>query len=151
MEPLTNKEEKRVVYEVPDGDKPGLLASVFHMKCPNCRRGDMFINKSLFPLNHLLDMPKRCPVCGQKMELEPGFYYGTGYVSYGLSVGTTFIVAIIFGLTYGFDWRDYSIFYFLGIDIGLLILLQPYFMRLSRAIYLYLFVKYGKGARLSSQ
>jgi len=119
-------------------------AAMARMKCPSCRKGNMFSNPSVFPLNHLLDMPERCPACGQKMELEIGFYYGTGYVSYGLSVGLTFVVAIIFALTWGFDWRDYSIFWFLGIDIALLICLQPWLMRYSRVLYLYLFVKYGQ-------
>ena len=117
-------------------------------------RGDLGLGKkpgapgepgvAVFPLGHLLDMPERCPVCGQKMEIEVGFYYGTGYVSYGLSVGLTFIIAIIFALTWGFDWRDYSIFWFLGINIVILVMLQPWLMRYSRVLYLYLFVKYGQ-------
>lgn len=131
--------------------KPSLLPSILAAKCPNCRKGNMYINKGIFPLGHMLDMPEKCLVCGQKMELEVGFYYGTGYVSYGLSVGITFVVAAIFALTWGFDFRDYSIFYFLGIDVVLLILLQPYLMRLSRVLYLYMFVKYGEGARMKSQ
>lgn len=119
-------------------------AAMARMKCPSCRKGDMFCNRSAFPLGRLLEMPERCAVCGQKMELEIGFYYGTGYVSYGLSVGLTFLVAVIFALTWGFDWRDYSIFWFLGIDIALLVVLQPWLMRYSRVMYLYLFVKYGQ-------
>jgi uncharacterized protein (DUF983 family) len=67
-------------------EKPGLLSSIARMKCPNCRKGNMFLNKSILPLGEMMKMPEQCPVCGQKMELEPGFYYGTGYVSYGLSV-----------------------------------------------------------------
>jgi hypothetical protein len=124
--------------------KPPLLLSVFKMKCPCCRKGAMFLNKSIFPFAQLLDMPEQCAVCGQKMELEPGFYYGTGYVSYGLSVGLTFMMAILFAFTWGFDWRDNSIFWFLGIDVALLIILQPWLMRISRVLYLYMFVKYGK-------
>ena len=104
----------------------------------------MFSSPSIFPLKRVLDMPERCPVCGQKTELEPGFYYGTGYVSYGLSVGITFVVAILFHLIIGFSWRDYSIYWFLGADILLLILLQPWLMRMSRVLYLYMFVKYGQ-------
>ncbi len=104
----------------------------------------MFVRPSIFPLKKLLDMPERCPECGQKMELEPGFYYGTGYVSYGLSVGITFLVAILFHLIVGFSFRDYSIYWFLGIDIFLLIVLQPWLMRISRVLYLYMFVKYGE-------
>lgn len=96
-------------------------------------------------------MPDHCPVCGQKMELEVGFYYGTGYVSYGLSVGLTFLLAIIFALTWGFRIDDNSIFIFLATDILLLALFQPWLMRISRVLYLYLFVKYGKGATMQSE
>lgn len=131
--------------------KPAFLPSLLRMKCPNCRKGNMFKQKSLFPLKRLLDMPERCTECGQPMELEVGFYYGTGYVSYALSVGLTFIVAIIFGLTWGFSYKDYSIFYFLGIDIFLLIVLQPWLMRISRVLYLWGFVKYGKGSTIKSE
>ncbi|NDC42124.1 MAG: DUF983 domain-containing protein, partial [Chitinophagia bacterium] len=66
--------------------KPALVPSILKMKCPNCREGNMFSTRSIFPLKRLTDMPERCPVCGQKMELQVGFYYGTGYVSYALSV-----------------------------------------------------------------
>ena len=31
-------------------------------------------------------MNKECPVCGQPTEIEVGFYYGTSYVSYALTV-----------------------------------------------------------------
>ena len=135
-----------------DTDKaPALLPALLQGKCPNCRKGRMFTNKSIFPLNHLLDMPERCPVCGQKMELEVGFYYGTGYVSYALSVGFFLIIAVLFALTYGFSWKDNSVFIFLGVSIGILILLQPMLMRFSRVIYLYFFVKYGKGTIMKSE
>ncbi|WP_315820514.1 hypothetical protein [Paraflavitalea speifideaquila] len=39
-------------------------------------------------------MPESCPECKQPYELEPGFWYGTAYVSYALSVAlsvTTFV------------------------------------------------------------
>lgn len=124
---------------------PGsLVSAIIRMKCPCCRNGNMFINPGIFPLNELLDMPVRCSVCGQKMELEPGFYYGTGYVSYGLTVGLLAIYAIVFGLTAGFSYKDNSVFWFLGTGIAGLILLQPWLMRMSRVLYLYMFVRYGQ-------
>jgi hypothetical protein len=114
------------------------------MKCPACRKGSMFSNRSIFPLKQLLDMPARCPICGQKMELEPGFYYGTGYVSYGLSVGILGLCAIVFAYTWGFSYQDNSVFWFLGLSITLLVILQPWLMRLSRVLYLYMFVRHGQ-------
>ncbi len=105
----------------------------------------MFDNKTIFPLNKMLDMPERCSECGLKYELEIGFWFGTGYISYGISVGLIIMMAVIFALTYGFDFNDNSIFIFLGLAVGVLILLQPILMRLSRALYLRIFVKYGEG------
>lgn len=126
-------------------EKPALLPSILRMKCPNCRKGDMFINKSVFPLNHMLDMPDKCAVCGQKMELEVGFYYGTGYVSYALSVGLFFFNLAWYWLLIGLSVEDNSVFYYLITSISIVVLLQPWIMRISRVLYLYMFVKYGKG------
>lgn len=127
-------------------DKPGLLPSIIQMKCPNCRKGKMFVNKSIFPLKNMLEMPKNCPVCGQKMELEIGFYYGTGYVSYGLSVAIAVFNIVWFVTLVGFSWKDNSVWWYLGITVSMLILLQPFMMRLSRVLYLYMFVKYGSNS-----
>lgn len=124
-------------------DKPGLLSSMLRMKCPNCRRGDMYLQKGIFPLKTMMDMPVHCPECGQKMEIEVGFYYGTGYVSYALSVGIAVFNAVWYTLLVGFSWKDNSIWWYMGITVGMLVLLQPWLMRLSRVLYLYMFVKYG--------
>ena len=104
----------------------------------------MFCQHGIFPLTKLLDMPERCEVCGQKMELEVGFYFGTGYVSYGLTVGLFALYAVFFWLVFGFSYKDNSVFWFLGTGIALVLILQPWLMRLSRVLYLYLFVRYGE-------
>lgn len=128
-----------------------MLPSMLKMKCPNCRKGHMFTNKSIFPLGKLLDMPERCPVCGQKMELEVGFYYGTGYVSYALSVGLFFFNLIWYWGLIGLSYKDNSIFYYLITSVTIVLLLQPWLMRISRVLYLYMFVKYGKGNTMKSE
>ena len=43
----------------------------------------------------------------------------------------------IFGLSY----KDYSFYYFLATTTAVVIILQPWLMRLSRIIYLYIYVK----------
>jgi hypothetical protein len=131
--------------------KPHLLTGILGMKCPNCRKGHMFSNKSFFPLKKLMHMPEQCPVCGQKFELEVGFYYGTGYVSYALSVALTFINFIWYGALIGLSYEDYSFFYCLITSTVIVVLLQPWLMRISRVLYLYMFVKYGKGASLKTE
>lgn len=124
---------------------PNKYASMAAMKCPNCRKGNMYTTNSIFPLGKLLDMPERCPNCNQKYEIEPGFWYGTGYVSYAISVGLIFCLAVIFALTVGFSWKNNSIYIFIGVMIAAMVILQPWIMRYSRVLYLYVFVKYGRG------
>ena len=121
------------------------------MKCPNCRKGKMFSQKGIFPLKNLLDMPERCEVCNQKFEIEPGFWYGTGYVSYAISVGLIFCLAVLFALTVGFSWKNNSIYIFIGVMITAMVVLQPWIMRYSRVLYLYVFVKYKRGQTLRSE
>jgi len=130
---------------------PNKYLSMAGMKCPNCRKGKMFSQKGIFPLKNLLDMPERCEVCNQKFEIEPGFWYGTGYVSYAISVGLIFCLAVIFALTVGFSWKNNSIYIFIGIMITAMVVLQPWIMRYSRVLYLYVFVKYKRGQTLRSE
>jgi len=130
---------------------PNRFVSMVGMKCPNCHKGNMYTNKSIFPLGKLLDMPERCPVCNQKYEIELGFWYGTGYVSYAISVAMIFIIAVLYSLIVGFSWKDNSIYIFLGVMIASLAIFQPWIMRYSRVLYLYVFVKCGRGQTLKSE
>jgi hypothetical protein len=130
---------------------PNKLVSMAKQKCPNCRKGGMFTNKSIFPLGKMMDMPEHCPHCGQKYEIEIGFWYGTGYVSYAISVGLFFTTAILFAIFYGFSYKNNSIFIFLGLAIGLMVLLQPFIMRYSRVIWLSVFVKYQSNEKIERE
>lgn len=111
----------------------------------------MFCTPRIFPLKDLLKMPDRCSVCGQKMELEVGFYYGTGYVSYAVTVLLLGICFVLYALIFGLSYTDNSMFYALGLSVGIVLSLQPWLMRLSRVLYLNMFVKYGKGAVMKSE
>ncbi len=102
-------------------------------------------------MGKLLDMPERCPVCGQKFELEVGFYYGTGYVSYGLSVALYVFNLVWYWLIFGLSFHDNSMITYFVTSTVIVVLLQPWLMRISRVLYLNMFVKYGKGTRLKSQ
>ena len=87
-------------------------------------------------------MYETCEVCNQKFNMEPGFWYGTGYVSYALTVAFSVSTFIAWWVLIGVSFNDNRVFWWLGINSTLLILLQPLLMRLSRTIYLYFFVKY---------
>jgi len=122
--------------------KRNALSAVLGMKCPKCRQGDIYKNKSIFPLKEMMIMPERCANCGQKTEIEIGFYYGTGYVSYGLSIAIGVFNLVWFALFVGLSWKDSSVYWYLGVTVVMLILLQPLIMRLARSIYFSMFVPY---------
>lgn len=89
-------------------------------------------------------MHDNCPVCGQPTDLEVGFYYGTAYVSYAITVGFSIATFIAWWVLIGFsvETGDRRLLWW-GITNGvLLIVLQPVFMRLSRSFWLSWFVKY---------
>ncbi|WP_204307124.1 hypothetical protein, partial [Klebsiella aerogenes] len=64
-------------------------------------------------------MNAECPVCKQPTEIEVGFYYGTGYVSYALTIAitvATFVAwKVLIGLSFNID--DNRIFYWLGANV----------------------------------
>ena len=130
--------------------KPGYLSSIFKMRCPRCRKGPMFRNNNAYKkltLTNIFDMHDNCPVCNQKYDLEQGFWYGTGYVSYALAVAISVTTFIAWLVLIGVSADDNRIFYWLVLNCILLVVLQPWMMRLSRVIYLYFFVSYDKNYR----
>ncbi len=128
---------------------PNALWSIFTNKCPRCRRGDMFINKSAYrklSLKHIFAMPNECPVCGQKFDLEPGFWVGTSYVSYALTVAMSVATFVAWYVIIGFSIKDGDnrIYYCLATNAAILLLAQPWLMRLSRVLYIRFFISYDK-------
>ena len=113
-----------------------LLYGIFTFKCPNCRKGDLFLQQP-FRLRYLNKMHKRCSNCNLKYSIEPGFFQGAAYVSYGLQVINCLIVFNFFYWLTSIDWQ--IIVYLI---IGFLVALSPYVVVLSRAIWLYMFVPY---------
>ena len=124
--------------------KPSYLLSVLSNRCPRCRRGDMFKSKNAYALkgSQYMKMHEHCPVCGQATDLEVGFYYGTGYVSYALTIGFSVATFLAWWALIGLSINDNRIFWWLGCNTVLLIILQPPLMRFSRSLWLSWFVKY---------
>jgi hypothetical protein len=87
-------------------------------------------------------MPVTCSVCGQPTEIEVGFYYGTGYVSYALTVALTVSTLVAWWILIGFSTNDNRFFWWMGSNALLLIILQPWIMRLSRSFWISWFVSY---------
>lgn len=128
----------------PTHQRPWYLWSTLTNHCPRCREGKIFKSDKAYNLKENMKMHAHCPVCGQPTDLEVGFYYGTSYVSYALSIAfltATFVAwKVLIGMT--FDIDDYRIFYWMGVSFVLLFLIQPPLMRFSRSLWLSWFVKY---------
>jgi len=121
---------------------PMYLWSALTNRCPRCREGKLFTSRNPFSWKDSAKMHERCPVCGQITEIEVGFYYGTSYVSYALTVAFSVATFVAWWVLIGFSLYDNSIFYWLGVNAVLLLAMQPIFMRLSRTLWLSWFVKY---------
>ena len=123
--------------------KPALLLSLLASKCTRCRRGDMFAVKNPYRLKTTMRMNDTCPVCGQPLDLEPGFYYGTNMISYALAVLICVVSFFLWWGLIGFSLKDSRFFWWIGVNAFLLIALQPPLMRISRTVWLAFFVKYS--------
>ena len=115
------------------------LYSILTGACPKCHGESMYVNKNPYILSETLTMHEKCSCCGTKYKIEPSFFYGAMYVSYG--VGIAFAVAA-FVITFYILNTDINIVF--ASIIGTLIIFLPIILRLSRNIWINLFMNYDK-------
>ncbi len=113
--------------------------SIFKNKCPRCHEGAFFKHKISFRLNKITKLHDNCSHCNLKYMMEPSFFFGAMYVNYALAVilfVAIFIISKVFiGLT--------ILQSFISI-IVISTLLTPLTLRLSRIIWINIFVSYKK-------
>lgn len=120
----------------------GYIATVIGCRCPRCREGKMFVHPITWRFGKNMKMNERCLVCGQPTEIEVGFYYGTGYVSYAIALILSGISFVLWFLTIGFSFSDNRFLFWIVTNALLLVALQPWLMRFARSLWLSWFVKY---------
>lgn len=118
------------------GDK---LYSIIYGTCPKCHEESMYTNKNPYALKDLMKMHETCSNCNTKYKIEPSFFYGSMYISY--AVGIAFAVAA-FVISFVFIGTGLMTA-FLAI-IGTLVVFSPLIIRLSRNIWINLFMGYDK-------
>jgi uncharacterized protein (DUF983 family) len=128
--------------------RPGYLLTVLTNKCPRCREGYIYKEKSSYKLRSIVKMHDKCPVCGQPTEIEVGFYYGTAYISYAIAVVVCAASFIAWWLFIGFSLEDNRFFAWMIFNAILLVVIQPPLMRLSRTLWLSWFVNYDPDWKL---
>lgn len=115
------------------------LYSIFTGACPKCHEESMYVNKNPYIIKDVQKMHENCTHCGFKFYIEPSFFYGSMYVSYG--VGIAFAVAAFF---ISFLFLGSSLMTAFIAIIGTLIVFSPIIMRISRNIWINMFVNYDK-------
>ena len=117
--------------------KGSKIYSILRGKCPRCHEGNFFkytFTMNIFKVNKI---EKKCSQCDLKYMIEPAFYFGALYVSYGITVAiciATFITSkIIFDLA--------LLSSFIAVFI-VLILCIPVNLRLSRILWINMFINY---------
>jgi uncharacterized protein (DUF983 family) len=126
------------------------LVNSFKMQCPRCRKGKIFKHNLSITLSKNLEMHPYCLECKQPTEIEVGFYYGTGYVSYALTIAISVATFVAWVVLIGISVDDNRIFWWLFSNAMLLVLLQPWLMRFCRSLWLSWFVKYDKNWKTNS-
>jgi uncharacterized protein (DUF983 family) len=119
------------------------ISSVIKLKCAKCHEGNLFSNKKIYHLKGFFNMPEHCDKCGQDFQIETGFYLGAMYASYGITILIN--VLVFFTLSFLFD---YNLVLFLIVDAFALLITMPYVVKVSRAIWLAVNVKYDASAIL---
>ena len=119
--------------------KGSKLYSIFTGTCPKCHEESMYINPNPYVLMDTLKIGEKCSNCNTKYRLEPSFFFGSMYVSYG--VGIAFAV-LAFGISYYIFSSTLTTAFI--VIIATLVVFMPIIMRVSRTIWINLFIHYDE-------
>ena len=119
--------------------KGSTLYSIFTGTCPRCHEESMYTNPNPYVLIDTLKIEEKCTHCNMKYRLEPSFFFGAMYVSYG--VGIAFAVAA-FIISYVFFSSTLTTAFI--VITATLVVFMPIIMRVSRTIWINLFIRYDK-------
>lgn len=120
------------------------IYSIVSGKCPVCHNESMYSERNPYILSQTLQMKERCGHCDTKYKIEPSFFYGAMYVSYPVGIifaSTTFILSyLVFNL-------DLIPTYMIMVVV--MIASLPIILRLSRNIWINIFMKFKKTTSIS--
>lgn len=124
----------KVLQMLKKGNK---LYSILTGSCPRCHEESMYLEKNPYQLGKIYKMKERCSQCNLKYKIEPSFFYGAMYVSYGVGIAFSVAAFVIAKLFIGASLINT----FISI-IATLIVFMPIIMRVSRNIWINLFITY---------
>jgi len=115
------------------------LYSISNAKCPRCHEGEFFEYRFTYNPRKITKLHDNCPKCDLKYMMEPSFFYGAMYVNYGITVALSIATFVLSSLLLNLTLLKC----FVAI-IFVLIVLAPFNMRLSRIIWINMFVSYNE-------
>ena len=120
--------------------KGSKLYSILFNKCPKCHIGGFWSSNNPFKNMFLSNKNscKTCENCSLSYELEIGFWYGSMYVSYAISV----TVMLLFWILTNFFFPLINIYNEILIIIIAILIVSPLNYHVSRLIWINFFVKY---------
>lgn len=119
--------------------KGNKIYSILFGACPKCHQESMYVDKNPYHITDVLKIHDHCSHCNTKYRMEPYFFYGSMYVSYGVGIAfaiSAFIVSFVI-------LNSSLVTAFIAIVVTL-IAFMPIIMRLSRNIWINLFMNYDK-------
>ena len=134
---MVPKKEKLIFLQMLK--KGSKLNSILTGSCPRCQNESMYLDKNPLHFSKLLKMNEKCSHCGLKYQIEPSFFYGAMYVSYGLNVALGVAAFVISYLIFNSSIKTA----FIAIIISNVVLF-PFVLRWSRNIYINMFISFDK-------
>ena len=119
--------------------KGSKLNSILTGTCPRCQNESMYLDKNPLRFSKLIKMNEKCSHCDLRYEIEPSFFYGAMYVSYGLNVALGIAAFIVSYLIF-----ESSIKVAFITILASNVVLFPLVLRWSRNIYINIFVSFDK-------
>ena len=113
------------------------LFSILKMRCPKCNKG-RFYESHPYNLKKIGEVKKECNHCNLKYDMEPGFFQGSYYVSYGLGVALFVAIFVLKMLIL----PNLAYLSTLILMVVLLLILAPLLFALSKIIWINLFVNF---------
>lgn len=108
------------------------IIDIITEKCPKCGKGHVFNRKGNPLLFQMPRMNEHCSECNHKFEKEPGYFFGSMFVSYAIAVAE---MIIFFFLIHSFEDRIPVLILMIAL---LSILLSTFNFRLSRMVWIYM-------------
>lgn len=111
--------------------------SILTGSCPKCHEESMYKDKNPYHLTQIFKMHERCSHCGTKYKIEPSFFYGAMYVSYGVGIAFAVAAFVIAFVIVGASLVNT----FIAIVLTLVVFM-PIIIRLSRNIWINVFIHF---------